>query len=156
MADLDAVVALDASRAEAAKPDYWRGILAAYGDPTERERRVALLAEDEEGEPVGFLFGEVRAWEFGSEPCGWIFSVAVRPDRERRGLGTRLCEEAVRRFQALGVGVVRTMVRRSDVTLQALFRSMGFFAGPFSELELDLTVPAENGAAPAAHRGGTA
>jgi ribosomal protein S18 acetylase RimI-like enzyme len=147
MADLDAVVALDASRTGVEKRDYWRGILSAYGDPAERGRRVALLAEDESGETAGFLFGEVRAWEFGSEPCGWIFSVAVHPDRERRGLGTRLCEEAVLGFRALGVGVVRTMVRRSDVTLQALFRSMGFAAGPFSELELEVAAPVETRAA---------
>ena len=83
----------------------------------------------------GFLFGEVRAWEFGSERCGWIFSVAVSPASERGGVATRLCEEAIRQFGAMGVSLVRTMVRRNEVPVLALFRSMGFVAGPFSEME---------------------
>ena len=49
--------------------------------------------------------------------------------------GCRLCDEAVRCFATMGVEMVRTMVRRNDVPLLALFRSMGFVAGTFSELE---------------------
>ena len=40
---------------------------------------------------------------------------------------------------------MRTMVRRDDVPLLALFRSMGFAAGPFSEMEraVPTSVPRE-------------
>ena len=133
--DLDGIVALDALRSGSAKPDYWAGIMALYGRGGEASGRVALVAEGENQVVAGFLFGEVRAWEFGSEPCGWIFSVAVHPDLERHGTATRLCEEAERCFGAMGVDLVRTMVRRNDIPLLALFRSMGFVAGAFTEME---------------------
>jgi ribosomal protein S18 acetylase RimI-like enzyme len=140
--DLGGIAALDALRAGAAKPGYWRRILEQYGGPAGPRERVALVAVDGTDAIVGFLFGEVRAWEFGSERCGWIFSVAVCPTLERGGLATALCQEAAARFEALGVDLVRTMVRRNDVPMLALFRSMGYRAGPFSELECRIAAAA--------------
>jgi ribosomal protein S18 acetylase RimI-like enzyme len=137
--DLGGFAALDALRAGAAKPGYWRRILEQYGGPAGPRERVALVAVDGTDAIVGFLFGEVRAWEFGSERCGWIFAVAVSPRAERQGLATHLCEEAVRRFAAMGVTLVRTMVPREAVPMLALFRSMGFSGGPFCELERTIT-----------------
>ena len=133
--DLDGIVALDELRSGTAKPAYWARILALYGQGDEASGRVALVAEGAEPTVQGFLFGEVRAWEFGSDPCGWIFSVAVRPEQERHGKATLLCEEAERRFGAMGVDLVRTMVQRNDIPVLSLFRSMGFVAGPFTEME---------------------
>ena len=132
--DAAAIAEIDAERAGARKPAYWDRIVREYGRGA--EGRVALVAEGPDAEVEGFLFGEVRAWEFGSERCGWIFSVSVRRAAERRGIASRLCDVAVRRFGELGVGIVRTMVRRNDVPMLALFRSLGFRAGPFSELEM--------------------
>jgi len=138
--DAGAIAEIDAQRAGTRKPEYWQRIVDDYGrDPN---TRIALVAAA--GDQVrGFLFGEVRAWEFGSERCGWIFSVAVCPAREREGTAARLCDEAVLRFGALGVDTVRTMVRRGDVPLLALFRSLGFRAGPFSEMEKRVPVKAQ-------------
>lgn len=133
--DLSGIVELDALRASERKRAWWRSLLDEYAGGDSQGGRVALVAADEDGQVRGYLFGEVRAWEFGSERCGWIFSVAVCPSYERHGLATRLCDEASERFGALGVEMVRTMVRRNDVPMLALFRSMGFRAGPFSELE---------------------
>lgn len=142
--DLEGIVALDELRSGTAKPEYWARILALYGRGDEASGRVALVAEGTEPTVQGFLFGEVRAWEFGSEPCGWIFSVAVRPEQERHGKATLLCEAAERRFAALGVDLVRTMVRRNDIPLLSLFRSMGFVAGAFTEMEKALSAAARS------------
>lgn len=131
--DVGGIVTVDRLHSGAAKSEYWARILEQYG--ARADDRVALVAVGSDEEVLGFLFGEVRAWEFGSERCGWIFSVAVRPSAERLGVATRLCADAVRCFGTMGVELVRTMVRRNDVPLLALFRSMGFVAGPFSELE---------------------
>ncbi len=139
--DLEGIVALDAIRTGAPKPDYWAAILRAYSSGGGRQGRIALVAVNDERRIMGFAFGEIRAWEFGSERCGWIFAIAVHPACERGGLATRLCEEITRRFAREQVTLVRTMVRRNDVPLLALFRSMGFVAGPFSEMERVLTVP---------------
>ena len=131
--DLAGIVAVDKCITGRAKPAYWRGVLDAYGRDT--GGRVALVALGEDGRVVGHLFGEVRAWEFGSNPCGWIFAVAVHPDVARRGHAALLCSHAMARFHEMGVQVIRTMVRRNDVPVLSFFRSMGFVAGPFAEME---------------------
>ncbi len=141
--DLEGIVALDAIRAGRPKPDYWARILRAFSAGGGREGRVALVAVNDERRVMGFVFGEVRAWEFGSERCGWIFAIAVHPACERRGLATRLCAEVTRRFAREGVTLVRTMVRRNHIPLLSLFRSLGFVAGPFSELERRVEAPPE-------------
>jgi ribosomal protein S18 acetylase RimI-like enzyme len=140
--DLAGIVNLDAERSGERKTAWWRALLDEYVQGGARRGRVALVAADAEGSVRGYLFGEVRAWEFGSERCGWIFSVAVCPTLERGGLATALCQEAAARFEALGVDLVRTMVRRNDVPMLALFRSMGYRAGPFSELECRIAAAA--------------
>lgn len=143
-ADLDAICAIDAARAGEGKAAYWQTVVEAFGSGS--ADRVALVATID-GVVGGFLFGEVRAWEFGSERCGWIFSVAVRPGLARRGVASRLCEEAVRRFGAAGVHTVRTMVRRDDIPMQSLFRSLGYRAGPFSEMETRVPIQAQRAGA---------
>jgi ribosomal protein S18 acetylase RimI-like enzyme len=140
--DVSGIVALDALRSEKRKRAWWCKLLERYGSGKQQDGRVALVAADARGRVHGFLFGEVRAWEFGSERCGWVFSVAVSPTQERTGLATRLCREAMKRFGAMGVDLVRTMVRRNDVPMLAFFRSMGFHAGPFSELQRRIPVAA--------------
>lgn len=134
--DVPEVVRIDALRTGRPKPAYWRGVIADFrgGDP---ERLRVCLAADTPGtgELAGYLLGEVRAFEFGSEPCGWVFALAVDPARGREGVATALLEEACRRFRAAGVLRVRTMVGRDDVPFLSFFRARGFAGGPFVELE---------------------
>jgi len=135
--DLERVVRIDALHTGAAKPDYWAGVFEDLVVPGGPPPQIALAAED--GEVlVGYLLGEVRAFEFGSEPCGWIFSIGVVPVYLRRGVATKLLAEACRRFRRAGVRRVRTMVQRRNVPVLSLFRSNGFMAGTFVQLELDL------------------
>ncbi len=136
-ADVGGIAAVDALHAGSPKPEYWQQILKTYA--RDGDERVALVAVDASGTLGGYLFGEVRAWEFGSDRCGWIFSVAVHPGHARESLATDLCRCAMSRFHATGVRLVRTMVRRNDVPILAFFRSMGFIGGPFSEMEKRIT-----------------
>ena len=137
-ADLEAVVALDASLTGEAKPTYWGPVVERF---LTRKSCIALAATAA-GEPAGgldgFLFGERRAFEFGSEACGWILAVGVRKNVSRAGLASALMKEASRLFGAMGVSSVRTMARRTDVPLLSFFRSQGFVGGPFVQLELGL------------------
>jgi ribosomal protein S18 acetylase RimI-like enzyme len=87
---------------------------------------------------AGYLLGEVRAFEFGSAPSGWIFAVGVDPSLAHHGIGSALVAEAGRRFGQAGVATVRTMVARNDVALLAFFRSNGFVGGSFTQLEMRL------------------
>ena len=86
----------------------------------------------------GFVIGEVRAWEFGSPPCGWIFAIQVRPRCRLTGVGTRLFAAVCDRFRAAGVDRLRTMLARDDTLILSFFRSQGMMAGPFVELEMAL------------------
>ena len=135
--DLDAVVRIDGDRTGERKPDYWEGVFDDFLSGRGRRERIGL-AVDRDGTVAGYLFGEVRAFEFGSEACGWVFSVGVAPDAGRGGVGSALLHEACRRFRAVGVAQVRTMVRRNDVPVTAFFRSNGFVGGSFAQLELEL------------------
>ena len=89
--DLGGIMALDELRSGATKPEYWARVLSEYLGGGPRGDRAALVVCVEDDRIEGFLFGEIRAWEFGSERCGWIFSVAVHPRWERLGLATMLC-----------------------------------------------------------------
>ncbi|HUF47716.1 MAG TPA: GNAT family N-acetyltransferase [Vicinamibacterales bacterium] len=132
--DLAEVVRLDAVHTGAAEPDYWRRVVADFvGRRTDRPR-VGLVAECD-GMLAGFVLADVRAFEFGSEPCGWILEIGVDPRFARQGLASRLLAETGRRLREAGVTTIRTMVRRSDVPLLTFFRTNGFAAGPYVQLE---------------------
>ncbi len=121
---------------------YWTRLFREFLAPGPGRQRVALAAEVD-GDVAGFLLADVRAFEFGSEPCGWILEVGVDPDEARRGIASALLAEAVRRLHAAGVLTVRTMVRRNNVPVLTFFRTNGFAGGPYVQLELVADAPPE-------------
>lgn len=133
--DLDRVCEIDALHTGVNKPDYWKGVFADFLDPDRAETGRVGLAALEGSEMVGYLLGEVRAFEFGSAPCGWVFSVGVVPDHARSGHASTLLEEACRLFRAGGMTTVRTMVLRDDIPVLSFFRARGFVGGEFYQLE---------------------
>lgn len=143
--DRDAVVAIDQRQTGEAKPEYWSRVLARFLDE-ERAQTFGVGVDGELGELRGFLFGEVRAFEFGSRACGWIFAVGVDEAWRRRGMAGVLLEGALKRFRALGVTKVRTMVRRNDVPVLSFFRASRFVGGPYVQLEREIGLLDETGA----------
>jgi ribosomal protein S18 acetylase RimI-like enzyme len=141
--DLEDVVRIDALHTGSRKPAYWDRVFRDAFDGRGPEGvRVAIGAEagDAAGRRLaGYLLGDVRAFEFGSDACGWVFAVGVDPAFARQGVASALLDEAGRRFRAGGILRVRTMVRRNDVPVLSFFRSNGFVAGPFTQLERDVT-----------------
>jgi ribosomal protein S18 acetylase RimI-like enzyme len=130
--DLPAIVDLDRRLTGEAKPAYWKAGLAPQAD------RFFLVAETAGGAFAGFAIGEIRAWEFGSPPAGWIFAIQVDPDLRQAGIGTALFDGLCARFRAAGIGLVRTMVDRRDHLILSFFRAQGLTAGPSLELEMEL------------------
>jgi ribosomal protein S18 acetylase RimI-like enzyme len=130
--DLPAVIALDAENTGVAKPAYWRERFEWYAG--RHPERFFLVAEREDA-MLGFIVGEVRAWEFGSPPSGWIFAIHVSPSARLHGLGTMLFDEICVRFRKAGVTYVRTMLAKDANLLLSFFRSLGMMGGPFIELE---------------------
>lgn len=138
--DVPAVIALDARITKLAKPGYWMDVFRRYGRPRQRQS-FFLVAEHgvETGSPVvGFIVGEIRAWEFGSTPCGWIFALSVQPERRLSGAGSALFAAITAEFRKAGVGKVRTMVARDSRLPLVFFRSEGMTAGPYLQLEKDI------------------
>jgi ribosomal protein S18 acetylase RimI-like enzyme len=131
-ADLPYVVALDADNTGIPKPAYWKDRFDWYAG--RHPDRFFLVAE-RAGTVLGFIVGEVRAWEFGSPPSGWIFAIGVGPDARLHGLGTMLVDEICVRFRKAGVQHVRTMLAKDAHLLMSFFRSLGLMAGPFIQLE---------------------
>ncbi|MGK2906340.1 MAG: N-acetyltransferase family protein [Desulfuromonadales bacterium] len=132
-ADFDAVMELDLVGAADEKPAYWRGIFDRYVTAG-RAGSIFLVAEIS-GEVIGFILGEVRAWEFGSPPCGWVFALSVSPDARERGVGQLMLKEMCMRLKKAGVTTVRTMVDRDNKLTLSFFRSQGLRTGRYIELE---------------------
>jgi ribosomal protein S18 acetylase RimI-like enzyme len=140
-ADLTDVIALDAEMTGIEKGEFWRNMFARLTNrPDQNEQgRHFLVAEDPKGGPIrGFIVGEVRAYEFGSDPCGWVIAIGVDPRFRVRRTGEKLFEAMCDCLRADGVATVRTMVAREDRLDMAFFRAQGMMAGPFIELEKPL------------------
>jgi ribosomal protein S18 acetylase RimI-like enzyme len=127
--DLAQVVEIDARITGMRKPAYWAGILRRY---------ELFLVLTEKARVQGYIVGEVRDWEFGSPPCGWVFGIGVRPQARLRGAGTRLLEAVCAAFRRRGVDKVRTLLARDNALVLAFFRSQGMTAAPFIALEREL------------------
>jgi GNAT superfamily N-acetyltransferase len=137
-ADLDAVVALDAATSGAAKPDYWQDILERYTQEGARGKRYFLVGKTSDGELLGFIVGEIRAWEFGSPPCGWVIALNVTAEHREKGIGTTLFDALCAEMKKDGVMTIRTMVLANDKVNLSFFRGEGLAAGPYIELERQL------------------
>lgn len=130
--DLEAIIALDRLPNED-KTGYWQSIFQHYV-VAGRPDRVFLVAQ--EGKSLlGFIIGEVRAWEFGSPPCGWVFALRVSHTTREGGIGTRMFTEICERLKKAGVDTVRTMVDIDNKLTLSFFRGMGLRTGRYVELE---------------------
>lgn len=134
--DLDAVIAIDATVTGLEKRKYWASVYRRYGAGERSERHFLVALADRR--VVGFVIGEVRDWEFGSPPCGWVFAIDVHPQARLGGIGTRLLEAISAGFRRAGVRKLRTMLARDNTLILSFFRSQGLMAGPLISLEMDL------------------
>lgn len=134
--DRDAIITMDEVVTGSRKPDYWVEVFLRHFEGRSGSR-VFLVAQAADV-LVGFIIGEVRAWEFGSRPCGWVFALNVAPEMRERGIGARLMDEICARLKSAKVDTVRTMVSRQDKLTLSFFRNQGLGAGPYIQLEKDL------------------
>ena len=136
--DRQNVIELDGSITSIPKPDYWADMFEQFVGKTGQH----FLIAEAEGAPsdgphfAGFIIGEVRAWEFGSQPCGWILTILVAPEFQGQRVGEMLFQAINKEMEADGVDTIRTMVARNDNLNMSFFRAQGMMAGPFIELEM--------------------
>jgi ribosomal protein S18 acetylase RimI-like enzyme len=124
--DLAQVVAIDAAITGVRKMRYWSGVKKRY-----RNFLVAEVA----GRVEGYIVGEVRDWEFGAPPIGWVFGIGVRPGSRLAGVGAALLAALCEAFRARGIATVRTLLPRDNALVLAFFRSQGMMAAPVIPLE---------------------
>jgi ribosomal protein S18 acetylase RimI-like enzyme len=126
--DLAQVVEIDALITGLRKPAYWAAVMKRYGG------RYFLVFHEKQL-IQGYVVGEIRDWEFGAPPCGWVFGLGVRPQSRLAGIGSQLLEALCERFRASGIDTVRTLLARDNALVLAFFRSQGMRAAPFMALE---------------------
>lgn len=135
VADGAAIVALDAEITGTDKLAYWTDILERFTDSAMRIQRHFLVASSANGDLVGFVVGEIRAWEFGSPPCGWVLALSVSPQHRELGIGSLLLDALSVELKSAGIATIRTMVLSTDKVNLSFFRGEGLSAGPYIELE---------------------
>ena len=119
--DLNAVIEMDAMVTGIAKRDYWNSLYKRYADAVATGQHFLVATSG--SEVIGFVIGEVRDWEFGSPPAGWIFIIAIDPKARLSGLGSDLFEAMCACFRNAGVRTVRTMLARDAQLMMSFFRS---------------------------------
>ncbi len=85
-----------------------------------------IVAEDDDT-VVGFLEG--RLFD-GQPPIGYVYFVAVDPERRRKHAGRILVEESLRRFRERGASRVFAAVPADNRASTALFKALGFVEVP--------------------------
>jgi GNAT superfamily N-acetyltransferase len=91
------------------------------GDP------LMNLGAEIDGKIAGFVFGEIKLWEFGrAEKTGWIKAVEVDPEYQGKGVGHKLGEALLSHFKRKNVKRVWTLVDWYEGELISYFKSLGF------------------------------
>lgn len=134
--DLDPIIAIDAEITGLRKVDYWFEAFHRYATRAGQQRH--FLVAEVDGRVEGYILGEIRDWEFGEPPCGWVFVINVRPDARLRGIGTRLLDAICAGFKRGGVTKVRTLLARDNNLVMSFFRAQGMTAAPFIALERNI------------------
>jgi predicted N-acetyltransferase YhbS len=133
--DLDGIVGIDEKVLGENRRNYWERKLELMNN---KFFQTSLVAEVE-GEVVGFIFGDVSGWEFGvPETVGWIDTIGIAPDYQKKGLATGLAHELIKNLKALGVKTIYTLVSWNDWDLLQFFHAMGFKRGDMINLELKI------------------
>ena len=137
--DLQNIINLDTLVSGIEKKTYWEDRFDRLKSADSSHVIVAgSLDPKSPDEILGFIVGEVRAWEFGSRPCGWIFAIGVSPDYRVRGIGEKLFDAICESCKKDGANSIRTMIARRDQLNMSFFRAQGMMGGPFIELEKSL------------------
>lgn len=102
------------------------GLVRPWNDPAaDFDRALAAPSSAVLGAFEGdALVGTVMVGHDGHR--GWVYYLAVSPDRRRAGLGRRLMEEAERWLRQHGVVKLNLMVRRSNRTAIGFYERLGF------------------------------
>ncbi len=133
--DLDRIVEIDIKVLGKPRPDYWEIKLKLV----EKRSQVSSLVAELDGKVIGFIIGYESRWEYGvQENIGWIDTIGIDPDYQRKGIAKILFTEMTNNLKKVGVDTIITFVTRLDWKVLKFFNSLGFQKGDMINLELDV------------------
>ncbi len=133
--DLDRIVEIDIKVLEKPRPGYWEMKIELI----EKRSQISALVAELDGKIVGFVIGGASRWEYGvPENIGWIDTIGIDPDYQRKGVAKILFTEMTNSLKKEGVDTITTFVKRRDWLLLKFFNSLGFQEGDMINLELDI------------------
>ncbi len=133
--DLDQIVEIDIKVLGKPRPGYWETKVKLV----EKRSQVSSLVAELDGKVIGFIIGYESRWEYGvPENIGWIDTIGVDPDHQRKGIAKILFTEMTSNLKKVGVDTIITFVTRRDWKVLKFFNSMGFQKGDMINLELDI------------------
>lgn len=133
--DKDRIIEIDIKVLEKPRPEYWEMKIELI----EKRSQISALVAELDGKVVGFIFGGASRWEYGvPENIGWIDTIGVDPDYQRKGVAKILFTEMTKSLKQGGVDTITTFVKRRDWLLLKFFNSLGFQKGDMVNLELDI------------------
>jgi len=91
-------------------------------------RGLPNFVAEVDGELVGFILGDIRGVEYGTEVGGWIDMMGVSPWFQSMGIGRMLVEVFCAECQEQGVKVM-VIVMGNDKRLVKFWNSVGFRKG---------------------------
>ncbi|HSJ78526.1 MAG TPA: GNAT family acetyltransferase [Erythrobacter sp.] len=97
----------------------WNRAAVAIPEKLAVQPELFLVAE-QDGAVVGTAMGGYDGHR------GWLYTIAVKPDRQGRGIGSLLLGEAERRLQAMGCGKVNLQIRAGNEAVAAFYRRHGY------------------------------
>jgi len=94
----------------------------------------SIIVAEDKNMIVGFVLFTWDGWDSS------LYRLAVHPDYRKKGLGTKLLEEAERRLKSLGADVASLRIHVSNKEAIEFFRKRGYSGnwGPYLDIEKKL------------------
>jgi ribosomal protein S18 acetylase RimI-like enzyme len=133
--DVAAIEAIDERISGRYQPEHWERQVAYY---LTRDPQSALVACSG-GQVIGFMFGDIRGWEFGlAQPTGWIEVIGVDHEHRRGGVARQLATALLAHWRQRQVRLARTLVAQNDADLAAFFTQLGMTPSAMTAFECSL------------------
>lgn len=133
--DLERIIEIDIKVLGKERTDYWKTKMALV----EQRPQFSALVATIDGRVVGFIIGGASRWEYGvPENVGWIDTIGVDPEHQRKGIAKLLFKEMTQNLKQGGIDTLITFVTRRDWLMLKFFSRLGFQKGDMVNLELDI------------------